>query len=97
MPRLIWSPRATRDVQRLYRFLTPANPDAATRAVRTIRSSVRILSHQPQLGRFIEDMSAEFREWIIDFGRDGYVVRYHYDGDAVVILAIRHGREDGYK
>jgi plasmid stabilization system protein ParE len=96
MPRLIWSPRASHDVQRLYRFLVPNNPAAAKRAVGAIRTGVRILGHQPQLGRPVEDLGPEFREWVIDFGRDAYVVRYRYTEDAVVILAIRHGREVGY-
>ena len=33
MPRLIWSPRALLDVQRLHRFLAERNTDAARRAV----------------------------------------------------------------
>jgi plasmid stabilization system protein ParE len=40
-------------------------------------------------------MAPEFREWLIDFDRDGYIVLYHYDGEEVVILAVRHGREVG--
>ena len=32
MPRLIWSPAALRDVQRLYRFLAEKNAEAAKRA-----------------------------------------------------------------
>jgi len=96
MSSLKWSPKALADVQRLYRFLVTKNPDAAKRAVQAIRSSVTVLSHQPQAGKPIEDMEAEYREWIIEFGRDGYVVLYRYDGDEVVILAVRHGREAGY-
>ena len=37
MPRLIWSQPALLDVQRLYRFLAPKNPDAAQRAVRGVK------------------------------------------------------------
>lgn len=33
-------------------------------------------------------MSDEFREWIIDFGDSGYVVRYRIDPNAVTILAV---------
>jgi plasmid stabilization system protein ParE len=48
------------------------------------------------MGRPIEDLPTEFREWIIDFGSGAYVALYHYDGKEVVILAVRHGREAGY-
>jgi len=96
MPRLIWSSPALLDVQRLYRFLSPMNLDAAKRAVRAIRQSVKALEQQPQLGRPIEDMPDEFREWVIDFGDSGYVARYRIDTDAVTILAVRHQKEVGF-
>lgn len=96
MPRLIWSQPALLDVQRLYRFLTPKNPDAAQRAVRAIRQGVKVLAQQPGIGRPIADMPEEFREWIIDFGDSGYVARYRIASDAVTILAVRHQKEVGY-
>jgi plasmid stabilization system protein ParE len=34
--------------------------------------------------------------WVIEFGSGAYVALYSYDGREVVILAVRHGREDGY-
>jgi plasmid stabilization system protein ParE len=96
VPRLIWSPQALLDVQRLYRFLAPKNLDAARRAVAAIRQGVSVLSQQPGIGRPIEDMPEEFHEWIIDFGDSGYVVRYRVDATVVIILAARHQREAGF-
>ena len=96
MPRLIWSQPALLDVQRLYRFLTPKNLDAAQRAVRAIRQGVKVLAQQPGIGRPIADMPEEFREWIIDFGDSGYVARYRIESDAVTIHAVRHQKEVGY-
>jgi len=96
VPRLIWTPQAAADVQRLYRFLLPKNADAARRAVRAIRGGVTILAHQPRLGRPAEDLDPEFREWLIAFGDSGYVARYHFDRDVITILAVRHQKEAGY-
>jgi plasmid stabilization system protein ParE len=96
MPRLIWSQQALVDVQRLYRFLAPKNPDAAQRAVKAIRQGVKVLGQQPGIGRPIDDMPEAFREWIIDFGDSGYVARYHLGPDTVTILAVRHQKEVGY-
>ncbi|MBK8336152.1 MAG: type II toxin-antitoxin system RelE/ParE family toxin [Sterolibacteriaceae bacterium] len=93
MPRLIWSPPALRDVQRLYRFLAEKNADAARRAVKAIRDGVKIIGHQPGIGRPAADMEPEFREWLIGFGDSGYVLLYRYDGQTAVILAVRHQRE----
>lgn len=96
MPRLIWSPSALRNVQHLHRFLVEKNADAAKRAVKAIRDGVKVLMHQPGVGRPVENMEPEYREWIIRFGVSGYIVLYHYDGEAAVILAVRHQREVGY-
>jgi plasmid stabilization system protein ParE len=81
---------------RLYRFLSPKSASAANRAVATIRASVKLLATHPEIGRSVEEMAPEFREWVIEFGQGAYVVLYHYDGHEVVILAVRHGREAGY-
>ena len=96
MPRLIWSQPALLDVQRLYRFLAPKNLDASMRAVKSIRQGVKVLGQQPGIGRPIDDMPDEFREWIIDFGDSGYVARYRIDPDAVTLLTVRHQKEVGY-
>lgn len=96
MSRLIWSPSALLDVQGLYRFLAPRNPEAARRAVKAIRLGVTVLGQQPGIGRPVEDMTDEFREWIIDFGDSGYVARYRIDPDAITILAVRHQKEVGF-
>jgi plasmid stabilization system protein ParE len=90
MPQLKWSQRALRDVARLHDFPAPKNRDAAQRAICTIRQGVKLLGTHPEMGRPIEDLSTEFREWIIDFGSGAYVAHYHYDGKEVVILAARH-------
>ena len=96
MPRLIWSHSALLDVARLYEFLAPKSRDAAKRAIKAIRLGVKGLSQHPEIGRPVEEMPLEFREWVIDFGHGAYVALYHFDGKQVVILAVRHGREAGY-
>ena len=95
MPQLIWSPQALHDVQRLYRFLASKNLESAKRAVTAIRQGVNVLSLQPGMGRPVEDMENEFRDWIIDFGDGGYVSRYRIDGQQLIILAVRHRKEVG--
>ena len=96
MAALIWSPGALGDVQRLYRFLASKNPDAAQRAVKAIRNGVKILATHPAIGRPVEEMEPEFREWMIDFGDSGYITLYRYDGVTAIILAVRHQKEAGY-
>lgn len=96
MPPLIWAPTAAADVQRLYRFLAPKDVNAARLAARTIREAVKVLGTHSRLGRMIEDLPEQYREWVIDFGDSGYVAIYRIDNDALTILAVRHQKEAGY-
>jgi plasmid stabilization system protein ParE len=85
-----------RDVARLHDFLAPKSREAAMRAVKAIRQGVKALGKHPEIGRPVELMPTEFREWVIEFGNGAYLALYHNDGKEVVILAVRHGLEEGY-
>lgn len=93
---MIFAPAAIRDLQRLREFLRQKSADATLRAGEAIRQGVKILGTHPRLGRMVDDLPEEFREWLIDFGDSGYVARYRIDDDAVTILAIRHQKETGF-
>ena len=95
MPQVIFAPSAVRDLERLREFLRPKNPAAAKRAGESILKALKVLGYQPQIGRPVPDMSEQYREWPIDFGDSGYVARYRFDGETVVILAVRHQGEVG--
>ena len=96
MPQVIYAASAIRDLQRLREFLSPKNPAAATRAAETIMKGLQVLGLQPQIGRPIDDMPMDYREWSINFGDSGYIARYRFDGEVVTILALRHQKEIGY-
>jgi plasmid stabilization system protein ParE len=93
---VIWTPPALRDVVRLRGFLATRNRSAAQRAVRAIRHGVKALAVHSEMGRPVEEMPPEFREWFIQFADSGYLVLYRFDGKLVAILAVRHGKEGGY-
>lgn len=99
MPQVRFAPAALRDLERLRDFLRAKNPAAAKRAGETIIKAVQVLRQQPMVGRPVEDLPPEYREWVIDFGASGYVALYRYagEGDAVTVLALRHQREAGYE
>jgi plasmid stabilization system protein ParE len=96
MPQLIWTPPALADVARLHSSLASKSTDAAGRAVKAIRQGIKILAQHPEIGRPIDDLPPEFREWVIEFGQGAYVALYRYDEKQIMILAVRHGREAGY-
>lgn len=93
MARLIWTPRAVRDLDRLHGFLASKDRAAAQRAIKTIREGIRTLERHPSIGRAMTDMPDGYREWFIRFGSGGYLVVYFFDGEQVHLLALRHGRE----
>lgn len=96
MAQVVYTPNAVRNLERLHGFLQQKNPDAAARAITTIRNRVRLLSQFPKLGKVDSDYPI-YRELFITFGAAGYVARYYFDDDdLVVVLAIRHMREVGY-
>lgn len=95
MPQVIYAPNSIRDLQRLQDFLKTKNPVAAKRAAQVLLNGLKVLGFQPQIGRLIEEMPEEYREWLIDFGDSGYVARYRFDGEVVTILTIRHQKEVG--
>ena len=97
MPQVIFAPAAIRDLQRLRDFLRPKSPEAARRAGEAIRQGVKLLGSHPRIGRMVDDLPEDFREWLIEFGDSGYVARYRIGDEAVTILAIRHQKEAGFQ
>ena len=73
-------------------FLRPKSPAATRRAAQAIKKTLKLLADNPEVGRVIEDMPEDYREVVIDVGKDGYLARYRFDSDedSVVVLAIRH-------
>jgi len=92
----VWSRPALLDVARLHKCLAPKSGDAAQRAIKTIRQGEKAVGKHPEIGRPVEELPPEFREWVIEFASGAYIALYHYDGKEVAILAVRHGREAGY-
>ncbi len=93
---MIFSPAAILDLQRLRDFLRPKSPEAARRAGEVIRQGVKVLGSYPEMGRTIDDLPEQFREWVTDFGNSGYVARYRISNDAVKVLTVRHQKELGF-
>ncbi len=96
MSQIVFSQAAIRDLERLRNFLRPKNPSAAERAVKAIIHGINALGVLPFAGRLIDGLPHDFRDWLIDFGDSGYVVRYRIDGDMIVVLAVRHQKEAGF-
>ena len=95
MPRVIYTQPALDDLIRLREFLTEKSPDAANKARDTLLAALKSLAQFPESNKPVPDLPFH-RELTVKFGARGYVARYRYErGNDVVVLRIRHQREDG--
>jgi toxin ParE1/3/4 len=80
-----WSPRALRALFDVYDYIAVDNREAASRVVERIRSTVALLSTQPQLGR--RSRLKNRRELVVE----QYVITYRIHRDRIAIVALEHG------
>ena len=94
--RLILTPGAALDLDRLDLFLRPVSPAAVNRFQDVIWEALQRLREHPRLGRPWPSAPEgdEIREMVVPFGRSAYVFRYRLRADEIVIARIHHGRED---
>jgi plasmid stabilization system protein ParE len=96
MARVQITVRALADLERLFDFLAEHNPKLARERMLSVRRALELLADHPLLGRQAEDGR---RELILSRGRFGYVAKYRWvpAQDVILILAVRHQLEAGYK
>lgn len=95
MSKINYSPKSLDDLNRIRLFLANKDQVAAKKAIQSIVNGIKELTHMPHVGKPIENTPL-MRDWLIDFGKSGYVVRYHYDGEIIFVLAVRHQKEVGF-
>ncbi len=95
MTRWVLAADAAEDLERLVEFLQSRFPEDAVQTVDLITDALEILEEHPRMGRPLE---AALRELVISRGRTGYLALYEYDevSDLVIVLAVRHQREQDY-
>ncbi len=93
---LIYGDGAFEDLHRIATFLAESEPAMMDKSIALIDAGIRILIQHPLIGRSAEH---GLRELVLSRGKTGYVVLYDYDedDDSVVVSAIRHMRESGYR
>lgn len=95
MARWVLSTQAADDLDQLVDFLLAKFPQDAVRTIDLITDALVILEQHPKIGRPVEH---GLRELVISRGKSGYLALYQYDEPTgiVVVLAIRHQREQDY-
>jgi len=95
MARIVMQEAALDDLERLYNFLAQYDEDAALRAAKCIDEAISQLAEYPEL---VPVLNGEYRVLSIPFGKRGYSTAHVYDADLdeVLILGIKHQREEFY-
>jgi plasmid stabilization system protein ParE len=96
LARLVVAEAARTDLERLVDFLAEHDPAAAEETASLVLDGLAVLERHPLMGRPAEE---GLRELVISRGRSGYVALYDYrePDDLVIILAVRHQREAGFR
>jgi len=85
------------DLDRLCDFLIERNPDVAECAISAIRKALMILEDFPLMARRASAADPLLRELVVPFDSAGYVILFKVMNEAtVIVLAIRHQREEDY-
>lgn len=95
MAQWVLSEAAAQDLDELTDFLLQTLPHEAVRTVDLIVDALGILEQHPRIGR---PLAHALRELVISRGKTGYLAVYEYDeeADLVLVLAVRHQREQDY-
>ena len=95
MARVDYSAAARADLIRLVDFLIQAGADHPARMVDDITHAIETLVRHPKIGH---PLDSGLRELVISYGATGHLALYDYSPlyDDVLILRIRHQREEDY-
>ncbi|TRW17591.1 type II toxin-antitoxin system RelE/ParE family toxin [Glacieibacterium frigidum] len=89
--KLIWTPEALEDVERLVDFLLPVAPAAAARVRERLTTAPQRLIDFPRIAAPLRKFApAEIRRLIVG----DYEVRYQLVEDVIRVLSVYHTRED---
>ena len=87
-----WSLDALADLDRFAAFLHEQFPELAALVGGELIARADVLCRHPKLGRPIGNRD-EYRELVLQVLGGTYALQYHYDGGAVLMLRVFHGRE----
>jgi plasmid stabilization system protein ParE len=92
---IAWLPGASRDIDRLRNFIKSDNPRAAQRAAKRIIEGAMILQENPGAGIPVENLT-DYRDLVLTFGAGEYITRYREEANLVVIVRVRHSKEEEF-
>jgi plasmid stabilization system protein ParE len=97
MPRINFSEDSLSDLNRLREFLEGKSPEAWNKAKAAITTEIGSLATRAGIHKPVPDRPHQ-HDMHVKFGALGYTIRYRYErvGDVVVILRMKHQREQDF-
>ena len=89
--RVVWSPLALERVEDVARVIAADRPAAADRWVRSVFARVAQLRRYPESGRMVPELG---RPEVRQLPHPPYRIIYRVEPKRVLVLTIRHGREE---
>jgi toxin ParE1/3/4 len=89
--KLIWSARSIRQLGSIAAFISADNPPAASKLVKAIKKSARLLKQNPFMGRRTEFEGV--REWVV---HPNYLLSYRVSSVAVEVAQVWHAAQQRY-
>jgi plasmid stabilization system protein ParE len=89
--RVVWSPLALERVQAIAEEIADERPATAIRWVRALFKRMHQLRQYPQSGRMAQDLA---RPEIRQLPYPPYRIVYRVEGARILILTVRHGRQE---
>lgn len=90
--KIVWSPTARTRIDEIVGHISENNVDAAFTLVEEFENTVQSLKKHPRLGRISPVLHDEsIRELVV---RENYVIVYELYRNQILILTIRHARQD---
>ena len=89
--KIIYTPEAVNDLQRLREFIEIKNPKAAAKTAQSLQTGIKKLKTFPHLGIQVkEDESDRIKDLLLG----DYIVRYLPLKEVIYILRVWHQKED---
>lgn len=86
---IIWSLRATEDIEAIAVYIAQDSEAYAASVIRNILQKTRILADFPRIGRVVPEFDDELIREIFAYS---YRIIYKFSRDEIVVAAIIHGK-----